>query len=255
MPVADFGQMYPWNSMAVNILILSSHNSDTNYHKQPYTKTKMVVYDENFEEIRRLYDPSEDEVSRPVPLDELVFYNTVKQVSQLQMKVRARPSPVPDESSLVVRIDGACRGNGTPAAKASYGVYFGPGSSYNTYGLLPSSAPQTSMRAEIEALKQALRVICEITDKDYQLMYIKIATDSSFLVNAMSRWMERWIEDGGIESNGKEVAHFEYLKALHEKLDYMAYSDDGGREVQFWHVPRERNCEADRLANKALNEL
>jgi hypothetical protein len=56
----------------------------------------MVVYDEDFEKIRRLYDASEDEASRPVPLDELVFYNTVKQVSQLQMKVRTRTSPIPD---------------------------------------------------------------------------------------------------------------------------------------------------------------
>jgi ribonuclease HI len=215
----------------------------------------MVVYDENFEEIRRLYDPSEDAASRPVPLDELFFYNTAKHISQLQLKVHARPSPIPDESSLVVHIDGACRGNGTPAAKASYGVYFGPGSSFNTYGLVPSSDPQTSTRAEIEALKQALGVICGITDKVFKLMYIKIATDSSFLVNAMSRWMERWIEDGGIGSNGKEVARFVYLKAMHEKLYHMEYSDDGGREVQFWHVPRERNSEADQLANKALDEL
>jgi ribonuclease HI len=55
--------------------------------------------------------------------------------------------------------------------------------------------------------------------------------------------------------NGKEVAHFKHLKVLHEKLDYMACSDDGGREVQFWHVPRKRNGEADRLVNEALDEL
>jgi ribonuclease HI len=38
--------------------------------------------------------------------------------------------------------------------------------------------------------------------------------------------------------------------------DYMEYSDEGGgREVQFWHVPREMNREADQLANGALDEL
>jgi ribonuclease HI len=215
----------------------------------------MVVYDENFEEIRRLYDPSQDEVSRGLPLDQLVFYNAAKQVSQLQMKVHSMPDPVPDKGSLVVHIDGACRGNGTPAAKASWGIYFGPGSLHNTYGLVPSSDPQTSTCAEIVALNQALRIICEITDRDYQLMYIKIATDSSFLVNAMSRWMEQWIKKKGIGFDGKKVAHFELLKALHEKLDFMEYSDEGGREVQFWHISRERNSEADQLANKALDEL
>jgi hypothetical protein len=29
------------------------------------------------------------------------------------------------ERSMVVAVDGACRGNGTPNAKAIYGVYFG----------------------------------------------------------------------------------------------------------------------------------
>ncbi|KAH8731098.1 hypothetical protein GQ44DRAFT_699359 [Phaeosphaeriaceae sp. PMI808] len=68
------------------------------------------------------------------------------------MKVMAKPEPFPDVSSLVVLINGACRGNGTPSAQASYGVYFGPNSPRNTHGLLPKALTQTSTRAEIEAL-------------------------------------------------------------------------------------------------------
>jgi ribonuclease HI len=216
----------------------------------------MMVYHGYEEDIRRLYDPRLDPCSRSILSHELVFYNTAKKISQLRMKVIAKPEPYPDVSTLVVHIDGACRGNGTPAARASYGVYFGPKSPHNTFGLVPSSAPQTSTRAEIEALGRALEVICGITDNDLKLSRIKIATDSSFLVNAMSRWMEQWIEDDGIGSNGKKVAHFDMLRGLHEKLDYMEYSDEaGGRELQFWHVPREMNREADQLANKALDEL
>ena len=55
-------------------------------------------------------------------------------------------------------------------------------------------------------------------------------------------------------TNGRQVAHYQVLKQLHEKLEYMEYSDDGGREVQFWHIPREMNREADALANRALEE-
>jgi ribonuclease HI len=87
------------------------------------------------------------------------------------------------------------------------------------------------------------------------LSYIKIATDSSFLVNAMSRWKEQCINNDGLGSNGKKVAYFEVLKELHDKQDHMEYSDDGGRQVQFWLIPREMNSEADRLANMALDEL
>jgi hypothetical protein len=67
--------------------------------------------------------------------------------------------------------------------------------------------------------------------------------------------MEQWIENGGVGTNGTQVAHYQVLKQLHGKLDYMEYSDDGGgREVQFWHIPREMNREADAMANRALHE-
>jgi ribonuclease HI len=45
------------------------------------------------------------------------------------------------------------------------------------------------------------------------------------------------------------MAHYQVLKRLHEKLDYMEYSDAGGIEVRFWHVDRKMNREADVLAN------
>ncbi|KAJ4367328.1 hypothetical protein N0V83_006909 [Neocucurbitaria cava] len=151
---------------------------------------------------------------------------------------------------IVVHIDGACRNNGTSTARASYGVYFGPNSPYNSYGRLPQTLPQTSTRAEIEALVQALEIICGIIARDFELLQIKIVTDSSFLVNAMSRWMEGWIENDGVGSSGRPVAHFGILKQLYEKLNHIKLS----REVQFWHIPRERNREADALANRALDE-
>jgi ribonuclease HI len=108
-----------------------------------------MVYNDIGEEIRRLFDPSDDPCTRPILLDQLVVYNAQKQVSQLRMKVMARPEPFRDEHSMVVYIDGACRNNGSPTARASYGVYFGPDSPHNCYGLLPDSSPQTSTRAEI----------------------------------------------------------------------------------------------------------
>jgi ribonuclease HI len=214
-----------------------------------------MSYNEYGEEVRRLYDPSDDPCTYPIPLSQLVFYNTDKKISQLRMKVRSKPDPLPDETSIVVFIDGACRDNGHPTARASYGVYFGPNSPHNTCGLLHQSLPQTSIRAEIEAFSKALAIVREITDVDLKLSHIKFATDSIFLVDAMSRWMERWIEGDGVGSNGRQVAHFQVLKQLHETLDYMEYSDEaGGREAQFWHVSRDMNQEADALANMALDE-
>jgi ribonuclease HI len=122
-------------------------------------------------------------------MDQLACYNPAKGILQVQVEARRRPGRVLDTNSLAVFIDGAYRGNGTPSARASYGVYFGPNSGYNTYGLLPSNLPQTSTRAEIEALVQALRMIVHVFNHDLRLSNIKIASDSSFLVNAMSVWM------------------------------------------------------------------
>jgi ribonuclease HI len=159
---------------------------------------------------------------------------------------------------LVVYINGACRNNGTSTARASYGVNFGPNSPYNTQGLLPSSLPQTSTRAETEALVQATQIVQNITDRDLRFRPITIATDSDFLVDAMCLWLHHWIEDGGVESRGEKVAHCEVLKQVQEKLDYIEeYSDQlqGIRSVMFWHISREMNREADSLANRALDGI
>ena len=205
------------------------------------------------EKIRHRFDPSEDPWYSSVPRSALVFYNPDKNISQL--RIVSKPNPVPDDTSLVVYIDGACRNNGRPTARASYGVYFGPNSPYNWNGLLDESLPQTSTRAEIEALKRALLIIGVITQLDQSLYRIRIATDSSFLVKALSQWMERWIKRGGVGSNGRQVAHFKILKWMYDWLNRWEDEDETGfSEILLWHVPREMNREADALANKALDE-
>ncbi|KAF2704177.1 ribonuclease H-like protein [Pleomassaria siparia CBS 279.74] len=209
--------------------------------------------DEIGEEIHRLFDPADDPSRWRIPLSDLVVYNEEKGVSQLRIQTRKVPQPRLDERSMVVYIDGACRDNGRSNARASYGVYFGTGSPHNANGIVPNSVPQTSTRAEIEALAKAIDIIFSICNQDYRLSDIKIATDSSFLVKAMSEWVEGWIEAKGMGLNGRKVAHYERLKELHEKLDYMEYSDEGGIYVQLWHIPRSMNVEADALANAALD--
>ncbi|KAL1633068.1 hypothetical protein SLS56_003139 [Neofusicoccum ribis] len=108
-------------------------------------------------------------------------------------------------------------------------------------------------RAEIEALARALDVVHAVTVSDFKLSQIKVTTDSSFLVNAVAVWMDGWLANGGASSRSGRVAHFERLRQLSERLDEMEYGDDGGIEVQFWHVPREMNREADALAKAALD--
>ncbi|KAL6898553.1 ribonuclease H-like protein [Trichoderma evansii] len=208
-------------------------------------------YDEGFE---RIFDPQFSPAHRRIPADQLIVYNSAKRVQQLrEMNPRTNKMSI-DRHTVVVSIDGACRGNGTSLARAAWGVYFGPQSAHNSSGILDPALPQTSTRAEIEALSQALDIICSDVSKDFSLQRYCIITDSSYLVQTFSKWIQNWIANGGKTSAGKKVAHFETLKKIHERLDDMTYGDNGGMDFKFWQVPREKNQEADLLANEALDK-
>ncbi|TDZ13686.1 Ribonuclease H1 [Colletotrichum spinosum] len=173
-------------------------------------------------EENRWFDPRSSEAHQNVPRPQLVVYDAEKQISRLQMHVPGR-GITRDPVNYVVYIDGACRNNGSPSARASWAVYFGPGSRYNRSGLLHYSQPQTSSRAEVEALSQALHVIRSFPYEDIVLSKIKIATDSKYLAYAMCFWIKNWIKHGGIRSNGQRVAHFEKLVEIHHRLEDMTY--------------------------------
>ena len=209
--------------------------------------------DENGEEIPRMFKHLHDPHRYRIPPEDLVVYNSEKQVFQLRYQaVGANRRITRDDLTMVVYIYGACD-NRASNPRASYGVYFGPYSAHNTRGLLKAEDPQITQRAEIEALAAAIEVIKRLCNDDMKLQQIKIATDSAYLVDAMVLHIEGWIENGGVGSRGKPVAHFERLKMLHEMLDEMEFGDDGGIEVELWRVDRRENREADALANAALD--
>ncbi|RYC57706.1 hypothetical protein CHU98_g8503 [Xylaria longipes] len=213
------------------------------------------VVDEYGEVVPRLFDAELSPMHRRVPQPQLVVYDSEQQISKLQLYHSRLNQLEHDSGTLVIHIDGACRNNGTLAARASWGVYVGPGSRYNTKGLLSSELiSQSSSRAEIEALAGSLDVARSITADDFSLNDVKIASDSQYLVKALSMWISGWIEAGGVRSNGQPVAHFDRLREIHEMLDEMEFGDNGGVSVQLWHVDREMNREADALANQALDQ-
>ncbi|OTA87950.1 hypothetical protein M434DRAFT_399250 [Hypoxylon sp. CO27-5] len=148
------------------------------------------AYDEYGEEIIRRFDPLCSTSHGRVPEGELVVYNPLKKISQLKLKNPRTGEIELDKLTVVVSIDGACRGNGTPSAHAAWGVYFGQQSPYNASGVLESTLPQTSTRAEIEALSQALHIIRRDLAEDLTMQQFRIRTDSDFLVKAMSKWIE-----------------------------------------------------------------
>lgn len=165
-----------------------------------------------------------------------------------------------DEFFLNVWIDGACRYNGQPNARAAWGVYFGPDSPYNKSGRLPATEPQTSTRAEIEALGHATTAVSNLVfakdDTTRSLMRdhcvgVFFYSDSDYLCKAMTMWMPKWMQNGGHRSSGP-VAHFDVLKKLHENLGLLEKMFTLGG-IYLVHVKRWDNAEADALATQALD--
>lgn len=78
------------------------------------------------EDIERLFVVDYSSMHRGVPEAQLITYSAEKQVNQLQILHPRTQAIEVDKMSLVVSIDGACRDNGTPTARASWGVFFRP---------------------------------------------------------------------------------------------------------------------------------
>ncbi|KAF5250916.1 hypothetical protein FANTH_3970 [Fusarium anthophilum] len=197
-----------------------------------------------------LFNPDNSQQHRNVPKDVLTAYN--RRLGIRHIRYFAGPYRLQkDESSVIIQIDGACRGNGSRYARGGWGVFFGPESQYNTWDLLPPGAPQTSTFAELYSLMIALEMIHDELPLYPETVFI--ASDSSYLVRVFTEYMPFWLDNRGINSRGQRVAHWTFLLDIKQIIDDLAFTGDRKMEFKFWHVPREQNAAADALANRAFN--
>jgi ribonuclease HI len=147
-----------------------------------------------------------------------------------------------DELNFVYT-DGACRGNGTPTARASIGVYFGPGDDRNVYALVEGR--QTNNVAEVTAILRALDVIG--TDGASWV----IVTDSTYAM----RWAGSLGEKNAVAGWTKAVPNKTLVRRLYEEVS-------GRSQVRMQKVAAHTNGTdqhsvgnrwADTLANRALD--
>ena len=155
-------------------------------------------------------------------------------------------------SSMVISIDGACRGNGTPRARAAWGVHFDENSPYNCQGRVPDGCRQTSQYALIFAAMKALERAETVMAGKPWIKHVVLVTDSSYLALSMSKYIYDWQENGWASTVGEQVTNKKGFKRLHSMMKKI---EDNGIIVQFWQVSRESNKEADGLANLALNQI
>ncbi|KAI1273595.1 ribonuclease H-like domain-containing protein [Xylaria sp. FL0933] len=173
--------------------------------------------------------------------------------------------------SLVVFTDGACPFNGQAnALNASIGVHFGYRSEYNISQRLNSDCTPTNQVAEIEAAVAALRQVRqtiepsrrymvwqsyphvnEVHRRDIRRFRLIVATDSSYVVQCITKHIKNWTMMNGVYMNEqrKPVKNSDgFANLVHEVQELSKV----GVQVVWYYVPREYNREADDLAKSAL---
>lgn len=128
---------------------------------------------------------------------------------------------------LVIYTDGASRGNPGPAA---YGVYI-IDEDQNTTELKGALGDQTNNFAEYTAVVEAIKWMVANSFKEAELR-----ADSELMIKQI---------------NGEYKVKSDTLKPLHAEIKSLMVKNQ--LRVNFKHVRREFNKDADRLANEALD--
>ncbi|XP_013399318.1 ribonuclease H1 [Lingula anatina] len=142
-------------------------------------------------------------------------------------------------SVVIVYTDGACINNGKENARAGIGVYWGPDNPMNVSERLPGK--QTNNRAEIHAAVRAIQQAKEMGKHD-----VIIRTDSMFLINSMTQWIEKW------RSNGWKVAKGAGVLNKDDFLELERVSE--GMHIKWEHVPAHVGIEGNEAADHLANE-
>eukprot|EP00092_Neocalanus_flemingeri_P023636 GFUD01025637.1.p1 GENE.GFUD01025637.1~~GFUD01025637.1.p1 ORF type:complete len:264 (+),score=94.85 GFUD01025637.1:60-851(+) len=150
-----------------------------------------------------------------------------------------------EDGHTQVYTDGACPNNGKGGARAGVGVWWGEGHKMNLAQRV-SGERQTNNVAEIQAatlsISQAMGA---------GITRLQVNTDSQFLINCVTQWMDNWKKKGWRTATGQEVKNKDDLIPLDKLLQQ--------RKVQVkWvhvkgHSDNKGNNEADRLAVRGAN--
>ncbi|XP_067633911.1 ribonuclease H1-like [Eurosta solidaginis] len=119
---------------------------------------------------------------------------------------------IDSEDYVIVYTDGSCINNGRPDASAGLGVYFGENHPLNA--ALPVTGRVTNNVGEIQAAIHAIEAA-----KDIDIKKLCISTDSQFLINSITIWINAWkksewrLKTGGPVKNAVEFKVLDKLLA------------------------------------------
>ena len=141
--------------------------------------------------------------------------------------------------NVAIYTDGACRGNPGPGG---WGVVLRYENCEKTLrgGEMQTTNNRMELTAVIEGLR-ALREPCKVT----------ITSDSTYVLNGVTKWMENWKKKGWKTNGNKPVRNVDLWKQLDNAV---------GEHQLYWqwvrgHSGHRDNELADQLANEATDEI
>ncbi|AGF49294.1 ribonuclease HI [Candidatus Kinetoplastidibacterium galati] len=137
--------------------------------------------------------------------------------------------------------DGACKGNPGPGGWGVMIIY-PDGKRVDLYG---GENNTTNNRMELLAVIQGLKKV------NKEFMDVDIYTDSKYVINGMTKWVNNWKRNNWRTAAGKEVKNIDLWKSLCDQIiscNVMWYWIEG-------HSNIEGNDIADRLANTGVSSL
>ena len=161
-----------------------------------------------------------------------------------------------NDRQLLIYTDGACLDNGTETPRGGCAFVFKPSTQASPFGGCSrfrlenkgptgEEYPQTSNRAELRTVIAALRYRYWVGEGFTSIVF---ATDSSYVVDGITNWVRKWLQNNWKTSTGAQVKNWDLWECLLGEIERW-YGE--GMRIQFWRIPRQWNTEADRLAKEA----
>jgi ribonuclease HI len=155
---------------------------------------------------------------------------------------------MPKRKQIVVFTDGSCEGNGKSGAVGGIGIHF-PNKELKDISKPFTREKCTNQTTELYAILVAIRYIKQKIGLDKVNIHIK--SDSSYSINACTKWTPGWIKNGWKTTAGKPVSNKEFI--------YPIFKYQQKYPITFEHVEGHAegddedavgNNQADNLARK-----
>ena len=180
-------------------------------------------------------------------LEELEAEKNSGEKSELEEKINLNEKNDVDNEILdkyqefKVYTDGACLGNPGPGG---YAAVILNKDSKKLRTVAGAEKDSTNNRMELRAVIEALKIIPGSSK-------IELYSDSSYVLNGLSNWIEGWKNNGWKTSSRKEVAN----RDLWEKLDFLRSDFDLSYKKVKGHSGDYYNEEVDDLAKKEAEKI